>query len=609
MRTSIATVSLSGSLVEKLHACASAGFDGVEIFEPDLIAGDHSPEEIRALATRLGLSLNLYQPLRDLEGVDETTFADNLRRARATFVTAQRLGIDTVLVCSNAGATATVDDDDVSASQLRRIGDLAATYGIRIAFEALAWGRFVDDYRRAWRIVQLADHPAVGVCLDSFHVLSRGHDPAGIEDIPGAKIFYLQLADAPALRMDVLSWSRHHRLFPGEGAFDLTAFVGHVLATGYDGPLSLEVFNDTFRQTDPQRTAVHALRSLRWLQDELHLIDIPDAKPPNGFDFVEIKAEDTGEVEVLLGQLGFTPRGRHRSKPVSLWCAGQARVVLNEQQARDQRPQVAAIGLQVPDAEATSGRARALMAPTAYRRTYASEQPFGATTVPGGVEVFWTSEPAWVGEFHDGMPQTPSPVRVIDHVNLSLPWQTAQDAALLLTSVFGLHAEEPTEVPGPTGLIRSQVLRSRVCAGPRARGTTPLAEPGAGEVRIPFNVAPHVLDDADPTQHVAFGCDDVVALARAARAAGLEFLPVPDNYYDYLSGRFGLDDGYVAELRALDLLYDRGPDGHFVHFYTRTVGSVFFEFVQRFGGYDGYGVDNAPVRLAAQRGRVGTVRT
>ena len=46
-----------------------------------------------------------------------------------------------------------------------------------------------------------------------------------------------------------------------------------------------------------------------------------------------------------------------------------------------------------------------------------------------------------------------------------------------------------------------------------------------------------------------------------------------------------------------------------MHFYTRTVGTVFFEFVQRRGRYDGYGADNAPVRLAAQRGRrVGTVR-
>ena len=119
MKTSIATVSVSGSLVEKLHACAAAGFDGVEIFEPDLIAADQSPEEIRALAQRLGLALYLYQPLRDIEGVSEARFVDNLRRADATFATAARLGNDTVLVCSNV-ATATIDDDAVSADQLRR---------------------------------------------------------------------------------------------------------------------------------------------------------------------------------------------------------------------------------------------------------------------------------------------------------------------------------------------------------------------------------------------------------------------------------------------------------------------------------------------------------
>ena len=55
MRTSIATVCISGTLVEKLHACAEAGFDGVEIFEPDLVASPASPEEIAALAQRLGL--------------------------------------------------------------------------------------------------------------------------------------------------------------------------------------------------------------------------------------------------------------------------------------------------------------------------------------------------------------------------------------------------------------------------------------------------------------------------------------------------------------------------------------------------------------------------
>jgi 4-hydroxyphenylpyruvate dioxygenase len=593
MKTSIATVSLSGSLIEKLHACARAGFDGVELFEPDLIANDHSPEEIRALAHRLGLSLDLYQPLRDVEGVDDATFAENLRRAGATFATAQRLGIGLVLVCSNV-ATATVDSDEVSAEQLRRLGDLARQYDIKVAFEALAWGRFINDYRRAWRIAQQADHPNVGVCLDSFHVLSRGHDPAAIEDIPAEKIFFLQLADAPALSMDVLSWSRHHRLFPGEGDFDLSTFVTHVLAAGYDGPLSLEVFNDTFRQTDPDRTAVHALRSLLWLQDQTtgqhpegwrrDLTTLTPAKPPSGFDFVEVKAEDTSEVEVLLQQLGFTASGRHRTKPVSLWVAGDARVVLNEQQARDQIPHVAAVGLQVPDAAATSRRAAELMAPVAYRRTYASEQALGAAVAPDGTEMYWVTQPAWVDEFENGLPASPTPIRGIDHVNLSQPWQTFDDAVLFFTSVFGLSADVPTEVPGPKGLVRSQSMRTTDSA-----------------VRLLLNVAPHVLDNAGMPQHVAFVCSDVIALARAARSRGASFLSVPDNYYDYLVGRFGMSEEAVAELRELDLLYDRDGDGEFVHFYTRTIGTVFFEFVQRRGQYDGYGTDNAPVRLAAQR--------
>jgi 4-hydroxyphenylpyruvate dioxygenase len=392
MRTSVATVCLSGSLVDKMHACADAGFDGIEVFEPDLVASDHSPEEVRALADRLGLTLDLYQPFRDFEGVTEDLLEDNLRRAEAKFALMNRLGVDTVLVCSNV-ATATIDSDEVSAAQLRRLGDLAEQYDVRIAFEALAWGRFVDDYRRAWRIVELADHPRVGVCLDSFHILSRGHDPAEIEKIPGDKIFFLQLADAPALSMDVLSWSRHHRLFPGEGSFDLAGFLAHVLRAGYTGPLSLEVFNDTFRQTDVRRTARHALRSLVWLEDAAgRLVEgrddldrLPPASAPQGYDFVEVKAEDTTDVEVLLGQLGFTFRGRHRTKPVRLWSAGDARVVLNEQQARDERPHLAAVGLAVADPAATAERAHVLMAPAVHRRTYASEVPlqaFGAPQAP-----------------------------------------------------------------------------------------------------------------------------------------------------------------------------------------------------------------------------------
>ena len=600
MRTSIATVCLSGTLVDKLHACAEAGFDGVEIFEPDLVASPASPEEIAALASRLGLTIDLYQPFRDAEGVTDDAFAEVLRRARAKLRLMGRLGADTLLVCSNV-ATATIDDDEVSAEQLRRLGDEAASHGIRLAFEALAWGKYVDDYRRAWRIVQLADHPAVGTCLDSFHILSRGHDPAGIEEIPGEKIFFLQLADAPALTMDVLSWSRHHRLFPGEGSFDLPAFVGHVLRAGYPGPISLEVFNDTFRQTDVLRTALQAKRSLTWLEDQVARLStdvqrndgparLPDIGQPEGFDFVEVKAEDAGAVDVMLGQLGFTFRGRHRSKPVRLWTQGEARVVCNEQQARDWPPTLAAIGFEVGDPSASAQRARDLDAPSVFRRSLAGEQELSAFRAPDGTEVFLSDivdgDPAWGREFEAGEePTAEEPLLTgVDHVNLAQPWQRFDEAVLFYSSVLALASSSSQEVAGPTGLVRSHVVRS-----------------GDGAVRLALNVAPLAHDHPEGfPQHVAFSSTDVLAVARRARERGIRTLPIPANYYDDLAARFDLPDDRVAELLELGVLYDRDDTGEFTHFYTETVGGVFFEVVQRRGGYDGYGAANAPVRLSAQ---------
>ena len=342
MRTSIATVCLSGTLEEKLQAAATAGFDGVEIFEQDLIVSPNSPESIAALAAELGLSLDLYQPFRDFEGVDDEQFAANLARAEAKFQLMKRMGMTTILLCSNV-ATATIDDDEVVVDQLRRLGDLAEKYDVDVAYEALAWGRFVSEYDRAWDLVKAADHPRIGTCLDSFHILSRGTDLSRIAEIPGEKIFFLQLADAPALSMDVLSWSRHHRVFPGEGAWDLTDFLTRVAETGYAGPVSLEVFNDSFRQADTRRTAVDGLRSLRWLEANvtaartgsdpvrLDLQPLPHVSEPRGIDYVELSTDALGTLTRQIHQLGFRFVGFHRTKPhVQLWRRGQARIVVTE---------------------------------------------------------------------------------------------------------------------------------------------------------------------------------------------------------------------------------------------------------------------------------------
>jgi len=125
VRRSIATVCLSGTLEEKLAAAAAAGFDAVELFEPDLIASPHTPAEVRARCEALGLEIALYQPLRDFEAVPEERFAANLRRAEAKFAVMEELGADTVLVCSNVSPHA-IDDDALAAAQLRELAERGA---------------------------------------------------------------------------------------------------------------------------------------------------------------------------------------------------------------------------------------------------------------------------------------------------------------------------------------------------------------------------------------------------------------------------------------------------------------------------------------------------
>lgn len=621
MRKLIATVCLSGTLAEKLEACALAGFDGVEIFENDLVVSPESPAEIARRATDLGLSIDLYQPFRDFEGVTSELFDRNLKRATAKFQLMNDLGAELLLVCSNVG-TATIASDELAAEQLNALATLAASQGIRLAYEALAWGRYVSDFEHAHRIIHLAGHPALGACLDSFHILSRGWNPQPIEQLPAKEIFFCQLADAPRLNMDILSWSRHHRLFPGEGGWDLPAFMTHLLRTGYDGPVSLEVFNDVFRQSPPKRTAVDAMRSLIWLESQtaerqrenaavrqeegerskIVLAELPRMDQPSGINFAEVKSDQLSDVEEVLGQLGFESHGWHRSKPVQLWVQGQARIILNEQQVGRQSPTVAAIGFDVTDPDSAFERAQALKAKPVPRTSTGDEILLQAVSAPSGTEVFFCPASApWTVEFGsvpEGPPDIdggaaavsePALIRHIDHVNLSQPWQYFDESVLFYESILSLTAQASSEIAAPSGLVRSQVMRS-----------------GDGVVRLALNIAPLALEGTGSSaaatypEHIAFATDDLIATARRALDRGMEFLAVPLNYYDDLDARLQVDPELLVVLRELNLLFDSDEHGEFLHFYTRTFGTVFFEVVERRGGYGGYGAPNAPVRLAAQ---------
>jgi 4-hydroxyphenylpyruvate dioxygenase len=620
VQRSIATVSLSGTLEQKLAAAARAGFDGAEIFENDLIACRLRPAEVRALAADLGIRIMLYQPFRDFETASTEQLAANLRRAEHKFAVMTALGADTLLVCSNVTASAP-DDDARAADQLRQLAERASGHGVRIAFEALAWGRRVSSYAHAWRIVSAADHAHLGICLDSFHILSLGHGSRPIRDLAAEKIFFLQLADAPLLPMDPFPWSRHYRCFPGQGAFDLAGFTTDVLAAGYGGPWSLEVFNDVFRQADAERTARDGMRSLLSLEDRvagtpnpgadaasageawpvtLRGLPVPATLP--GYAFVELAVDGLLEqtAERVLSGLGFGRVGRHRTKPVQLWQQAGARVLVNrsgpeegDQAAHGVR--VSAIAMESSDPGQSAFRARALLARPIPRSYEPDEADLAAVSAPDGTAVFFCQTDAagtrgWAGDFQP-LPRReaqPPLLTGVDHVALSQPFNGFDEATTFYQSLLGMRQQGSEELASPYGLVRSRAMRA-----------------AGGAVRLVLNVpllGGGKSPEVEATQHVAFACTDIFATARAVRARGTPTLPVPANYYEDLAARFELDAALLAALREHGALYDRDErGGEFFHFYTVMLGRrLFFEVVQRRGGYDGYGAPNTAVRMAAQ---------
>ncbi len=607
LRKAIATVALSGTLADKLEAAALVGFDAVEVMEADLLGFDGTPSDLRTMAQDLGIAIDLYQPFRDFEAMPDAQRARNLDRAERKFDVMQEMGAALVLVCSNTQPGA-LDDDARAAADLREMAERAARRGLRVGFEALSWGTHVRRWKHAWDIVAMADHPALGLIVDSFHTLALGDDPAGIADLPGDRIFFVQLADAPKRDMDVLSWSRHFRNFPGQGELDVGGFLRAVLASGYAGPLSLEVFNDHFRSAPSRMIARDGLRSLILAEADATRQGLPEPAEVAGVEFLEfaVDAPARAALALWLTQLGFVLAGRHRTKDVELYRQGRINFVLNSEQDsaasehfQHHGPSVCAMALRVDDPARAVARARTLLIPDWRERTGAGEAQIPAVRSPDGTLVYLVArdQDFWAADFEllDGQ-GGPGDLRAIDHVAFALPAWQLDTHVLFWRSLFGLSPQPLFDLPDPFGLIQSRAMVNE-----------------SGTLRLIFNVSEAQNTGTNRfvstfagagVQHIALETSGAVASLTAAEASGAPTLTIPPNYYEDVGARFPLDDSTLVQMEELGLLYDASADGEFLHAYTESFQNrFFFEIVERRGRYAGFGAANAAIRMAGQARR------
>lgn len=614
MKHSIATVSMSGTLPEKLQAVAEAGFDGVEIFENDLLYFNGTPSDIRDMCHDLGLAIMLFQPFRDFEGGPRERLNHQLNRAERKFDLMEELGCQNILVCSSV-SPALIPNDDIIASDLYLLAERAAKRNLQIGYEALAWGRHVYSYRHAWKIVQKVNHPNLGIILDSFHTLSIQDDLSELSQIDPKKITFIQLADAPKLDMNILEWSRHFRNFPGQGDFDIASFMSPIIANGYDGPLSLEIFNDYFRAAPCEKTAKDARISLHYLEQQIRqsLPQIPESAslmtmPPTpkalDWEFLEFAVDYKSGKALghLLKQLGFDEIGTHKSKDVSLYRQGDISIILNKEPDSFARsyfnlhgPSLCATALRVDNAKNAYDHAVQLGRQPFRSRIGINERAIPAVISPHDSLHYFVdaNTPSSHLDFEFTQPVQSSLLQTVDHFALGMPADSLDSWTLHLRSVLGLTSEGEQAIVDPYGLIKSRVLRN-----------------DNGNVRVILNSSkdPNTILSQSISQykgsglqHIAFSCSDIFTVVDTLRSNGMQFLAIPDNYYDDLQARFGLTDEYILRLKNNHILYDSDEKGgEFLHIYTLPFADrFFFEIVERRNNYQQYGAANAPVRLAA----------
>jgi 4-hydroxyphenylpyruvate dioxygenase len=618
MKLAIATVSIGGTFGEKLTAIAAAGFDGIEIFEIDFLAFDGTPRQVGEMVRDQGLEVSLFQPFRDFEGMPEPQRQKAFDRAARKFDLMHELGARLMLVCSNVSPVS-LGGIDRAAADFAELGDLAASRGIRVGYEALAWGRHINDHRDAWEIVRRADHPNIGLILDSFHTLARRIDVESIRAIPADRIFFVQLADAPLIDMDLLYWSRHFRNMPGEGDLDVADFMRAVAATGYDGTVSLEIFNDQFRGGSPRSIAVDGYRSLVSLMDRVRREEpeiaievpaMPDRVTVAGVEFIEFAADESeaGELAALLESMGFALWARHINKDVVVYRQGNINLVINtEKEGMAYSSYLAhgtnayAIGLRVEDAQATVERARALGAEPFEQSRGPGELAIPAIRGVAGGLIYLVDgkselDRVWEVEFERVAepPAADAALVRIDHVAQTMNYEEMLTWLLFYTAIFRTTKAPLVDIVDPGGLVRSQAIES-------ADGALRLTLNGAENRKT---LAGHFVAESfgSSIQHVAFASGDVFETARRLQSLGFEPLAISQNYYDDLEARLELDPDLACRLRAGNVLYDRDDNGEFFQLYSQNYGDgFFFEIVERRNGYAGYGAANAPFRIAAQQ--------
>jgi len=239
-------------LTEKIEAAAKAGYDAIELWINEIEKYEQDggkPEELGALIKSKGLYIPNVIGLWDCMPMDEEAFSASLN------ATKNRMRLSAAAGSKHVAAIPVPDREDFDLKtgikrykELLKIG--REEYGIIVAFEFVGFFKGIHRMGQAAGIALDTDDPDACLIMDSFHLYRGGSGFKGIKHLNGTFIADFHINDVPAEPARETLRDKH-RIYPGDGILPLVQLLKDLKDIGYQGPLSLEIFNEEEYKKDP----------------------------------------------------------------------------------------------------------------------------------------------------------------------------------------------------------------------------------------------------------------------------------------------------------------------------------------------------------------------
>lgn len=188
-------------------------------------------------------------------------------------------------------------------------------------------------------------------------------------------------------------------------------------------------------------------------------------------------------------------------------------------------------------------------------------------------------------------PGEPATVATIDHVVGNVEEGKMNVWRDFYEKVFGFTnfvVFDETDISTKYSALKSRVMRSK-----NWKVKLPINEPAKGLRKSQIEEYLDFNEDAG-VQHVALGTGDILTTVSNLKKNGVEFLTIPDSYYENLLKRVGKIDETLDDIKKLSILADSDKDGYLLQIFTKPIEdrpTFFFEYIQR-RGCRGFGQGN-----------------